>query len=189
LIQGLKRENANFMVIDADNSTLPSVGATHLQANSIRACVEGPVPCPMQRQGVDIVRGLLACAADNRFRWVALVEDDMTVCEGALQEISRVISRIPPFKSARFAKFSRATVFPIENIKPYSEYVFGHVHETPHDILLNFDWSDGNDYIHGESLFTHAGQVSTISERNDPVYIATYSGLRDEKCGTPLTGK
>ena len=185
LIKGLEREKAQYSIVDVDNSTLPSVGALRLQGKG-RECVNGPVPCQIQQQGVDIARGLLLCAASHNSKWIALIEDDMSICQGALETIKKVITRILPFKTARFAKFSRATVFPIENIKPYTDYVFEHVHETPYDILLNFDWAHGYDYLHDGSLFTHVGQMSTISERNDPVYIATYSSLRDETCGTPL---
>ena len=185
LIHGLEQEKAEYLIVDVDNSTLPSIGALRLQGKG-RECVDGPVPCPMQQQGIDIARGLLLCASSHNSKWIALVEDDMAICPGAMATMNTVIKRILPFKTARFAKFSRATVFPIENIKPYTDYVFDHVHETPHDILLNFNWVDGYDYIHEGSLFTHVGQMSTIAERNDPVYIATYSSLRDEKCGTPL---
>lgn len=188
LLNGLKREHAQYIVVDVDNSTLPSVGAIRLKGKG-KGCVDGPVPCPMQQQGIDIGRGLLACASSPGKKWIALIEDDMTICDGAIETINKTIRTIPPFKTARFAKFSRATVFPIEHIKPYTDYIFDHVYQVPHDILLNFDWDNGSDYIHKESLFTHAGKVSTIHERNDPLYISTYSSLRDETCGTPLVGK
>lgn len=190
LMQGLDAQGASYVVVDVDNSTLPSVGAVRLERRPDDVCRRGySVPCPMQRQGLDIVAALEICRDYQRSRWVGLIEDDMTVCDGGVREIEQVVAGLGRFKTARFAKFSRATVFPAYNIKPYARYVRQHVHVTPHDILLNYEWAHGVDYVHRVSLFTHQGKVSTIEERNDPAYMATYSDLRGETCGTPLLGK
>ena len=192
LVDGLKTEGAGrTMVVDVDNSTLPGVGAVPLSdANGgSQACVEGAaVPCETQKQGVDIVRGLEQCVRGSPVDYVAFVEDDMAPCAGSLATVRHVVLQLEGtgFRTARFAKFSRAMVLPVRNVGLYAAYVKRHVHERPHDILLNDAWVGGEDYVHPVSLFTHAGRVSTIEWRNDPAYIATYSGMRDESCGTPL---
>jgi hypothetical protein len=189
LIDGLYDENASFLVVDVDNSTAPEDGYLRLQ-EAPHPCAQGPVPCPVQRQALDIVRGLQACAnAEPSYPLVGLIEDDMIPCDGSLEVMRQTLETLQDFKTARFAKFSRAVILPRSNIPLYSKYVAMHVHQTPYDILLNFDWAGGEDYIHPVSLFAHQGQVSTIEERNDPDYLVTYSTLRDETCGTPLLGK
>lgn len=189
LIAGLEGEDADFMVVDVDDSTMPSVEAYRLGRRTHEACKFGPVECASQRQGLDIASALELCAWEHSGRWVALVEDDMAVCPGAVDTMEQVLLSLGAFKTARFAKFSRAAVLPVENIEPYVDYVRQRVHQIPHDILLNFEWAEGQDYVHHESLFAHRGRVSTIEERNNPVYMATYSDLRGEECGSRLVGK
>jgi hypothetical protein len=184
LTDGLEVQGANFMVIDTDNSTLGS--GVQLQTPDV-ACVPGHVECPQQKQGNDIVKGIQRCVGgERRTKWVALVEDDMVICDGSMKTIETVLGSLGHFKTARFAKYSRATVFEVENVNKYHDFVLAHIHETPHDLLLNHPWMDGQDYIHPVSLFAHAGKVSTIKERNDPAYLAMYSSIRDEACGSAL---
>jgi hypothetical protein len=190
LIAGLEREDADFMVVDVDNSTMPSVHAFRFGERTQQACRVGPVPCVVQRQALDVASALEVCASEHSTgRWVALVEDDMAVCPGAVEMMERVLPELGSFKTARFAKFSRAVVLPVENIEPYVDFVRQKVHMVPYDILLNFEWAEGQDYVHHESLFAHRGSVSTIEERNNLAYMATYSDLRGEECGSRLVGK
>ena len=185
LTDGLEVQGANFMVIDTDNSTFGS--GVQLQTPDV-ACVPGYVECPQQKQGNDLVKGIQRCVGgERRTKWVALVEDDMVICDGSMKTIQTVLASLGHFKTARFAKYSRATVFEVENVNKYHDFVLAHIHETPYDLLLSHPWADGQeDYIHPVSLFAHAGKVSTIKERNDPVYIAMYSSIRDEACGSAL---
>jgi hypothetical protein len=189
LEDALLEQDEDIMVIDTDNSTDREAMAFRL-VNEPTACLPGNVPCPMQRQAMDVVRGMQRCLQEEQgLRYLALVEDDMAPCEGAVRTITDTVDRLQDFKTARFAKFSRAVVLPKGNVLLYAKYVRRHVHETQHDILLNFKWARGEDYIHPHSLFTHQELVSTIMERNDPAYMQTYADLRGETCGTPLVGK
>ena len=187
VMAGLEGQDGNFMVVDVDNSTLPSVGAVRLGLQTVE-CKPGHISCAVQQQGSDVMRALEVCSSRGS-KWVALIEDDMLVCDDALVTMENVLRNVDGFKTARFAKFSRAVVFPVDKIAPYASFVRARIHETPYDILLNSDWAPGIDYIYHQSLFAHAGVVSTVAERNDPVFIATYSSLRDEACGSPLTGR
>ena len=172
LVTGLQDENANFLVVDVDNSTAgatinytPSIGALTLEGPP-QPCIPGPVPCPMQRQGVDIVRGLQRCAEEEpTSKYVGIIEDDMTVCKGSIQTIMQELQELRDFKTARFAKFSRATILPRKNIALYANYVMRNIHKTPHDILLNFDWAKGEDYIHPTSLFARRQGVHHQGEK------------------------
>jgi hypothetical protein len=175
------------MVVDVDNSTLPSVGAVR-QGVQIVECKPGHISCPVQQQGSDVMRALEVCGSRGS-KWVALIEDDMLACDNALVTMENVLRNVDGFKTARFAKFSRAVVFQVDKIAPYASFVRARIHETPYDILLNFDWAPGIDYIHQQALFAHKGAVSTVVERNDPVFIAMYSSMRDEACGSPLMGR
>jgi hypothetical protein len=191
-VAALKGQGGNFVVVDVDNSTLPSmVGAVvRLDAQAVECTESGRVSCAVQQQASDVVRALEACGGMGGSKWVALVEDDMLACDRALVTMENVLSKLHRFKTARFARFSRAVVFPSARIAAYAAFVRARIHETPYDILLNFDdWAPGIDYIHHQSLFAHMGAVSTVEERNDPAFIAKYGSLRDEACGSALVGK
>ena len=186
LVTALREQNANFVVVDVDNSTEGEY--LNLQESPYE-CTVGTVSCPAQRQGVDLVRGLQFCAGTSNASYVGLIEDDMLPCNESIHTMEQTLSKLSDFKTARFAKFSRATIFPRAHVALYTQYVMRHVHETPHDILLKFEWASGDDYIHPRSLFAHQGQISTIEERNDPLFIKTYSSIREEVCEGPLVGK
>ena len=188
VVAGLQQQGANFTVVDVDNSTLPSVGAVRLDWRP-RVCYPGYVSCPVQQQALDVMRALETCTARGAgSKWIGLVEDDMLICDKAIVTMESVLGKLYRFKTARFAKFSRAVVFPAANIAPYTAFVRAHVDETPYDLLLNHDWAAGIDYIHHQSLFAHKGLVSTVVERNDPKFIAAHGRMRDEACGSPLVG-
>ena len=178
LLEELTRQHAAFRVVDTDNSTLPSLGA--LKLARVTQCMEpsNVISCPVQKQALDVLDGLQLCLSSSHgLRWLALMEDDMLPCAGAIQTIELFLnstlstkSMWHDFKTARFANFSRAVVFPLDNIKPYSNYVRAHLRKAPYDSLLNSGgWApaESRDYIHARSLFSHAGKVSTIAERND----------------------
>jgi len=198
LLAELQAQHALFKVVDTDNSTLPSLKALKLAKRPEEQNCMLPanvISCPVQKQALDVLDGLQLCLSNLQSgpRWIALLEDDMLPCEGAVTKMEQFLNSSSEgewhsFKTARFAKYSRAVVFPLENIQPYSNYVRAHLRETPYDSLLSHrEWSLGNpDYVHSVSLFAHAGKVSTIQERNDPAFMATYAAWRDEACGMPL---
>jgi hypothetical protein len=191
LLEELTLQRAAFRVVDTDNSTLPSLKA--LKLARVTRCVEpsNVISCPVQKQALDVLDGLQLCLSSSP-RWLVLLEDDMLPCAGAIETMALFLnstlsaeSAWRSFKTARFAKFPRAVVFPLENIQPYSDYVRAHLREAPYDSLLNSGgWAPAgsSDYIHASSLFSHAGKVSTIAERNDPAFVTTYAALRDEAC-------
>ena len=148
LIESLKNEGASFMLVDTDNST----GKQGLGQD----CMPGLIPCPMQKQGVDLVRGLSLCAEESKSKWIALVDYDMKACKGSVRAMESVLSKLRLVKTARFATSSRAVVFTQGNVQRYYDHVMAHVHEIPRDGLLNYSWVDGIDYTHIESLFSHA---------------------------------
>jgi hypothetical protein len=193
LTHTLQTQEASFVIIDVDNSTTTK-NSTHITTLTPQRltlpCTPGFVGCPVQQQALDVMNALETCAKHTpNSQWLCLLEDDMIPCPNSISTIHSFIQSIPGtnnYKSARFAKYSRAAAFPISSIAPYTQFVKEHISDIPYDTAMNYEWAPGTDYRHKGSLFAHQGTASTIAERNDEEFIRTYSDLRNEACGDPL---
>lgn len=148
--------------------------------------------CKVRQQNWDVAIALPLCASHTRpGTWTMLFEDDMVACPNALSTIVSTLRTLDPsaYKTARFAKYSRAIAFPsAESIDGFHDTVRAGSCVLPYDHLLNKQWQAGaRDYYSNRgSLFQHIGVDSTIEYRNDKEYHSKYDPWRNENCGDAI---
>ena len=145
---------------------------------------EGVPSYVMLQSMLDITSGLLLCGRYTS-GWAVLVEDDNTLCEGALNELVTTLGG----RKVAFAKFSPSWTgmsFPVCKGRAYADYSASRLKTHPHDVTQRVeDWDNpdkGEMYTHARSLFKHIGRVSTQEYRNSEEFRALYAEMRDCEC-------
>jgi len=186
LIHGLEDAGANFDIVDVDNSTPASMMDVLSIPTTFECRTDGIISCPEQKRIWYILEGLARCIQDQNPQWVALTEDNLAVCDGGVETMHTVLESLGLFKLARFTKYSRVVVFPIEFIQTFSDYARKLLHMVSYDILLSFNWAEGRDYVHPTALFAYRGDIMTTMDKTSVIYMNAYNLMRQETCGASL---
>jgi hypothetical protein len=178
-----------LVIVDVDNSSNLSI-AYRLPKRTLEGCdgpdVEGVPSCKTRQSTLDITSALLECA-HHTSGWVVLVEDDTTLCSGALDDLVTTLATLDGTAMAKFSPFSAGMSIPASKARAYVDYSLTRLHTHPYDVTRVEDWDPtGRVYTHPRSLFQHIGHVSTQEYRNSEEFRALYAGMRDYECGRAL---
>jgi hypothetical protein len=196
--QGIARmDGIGLLVVDVDGtSNNMSSSARVLPDRQLATCYEHEVPsdslpnCKTRQSTLDVTASLELCAQYSS-GWVVLIEDDVEACTGAVLETVQVLSMLDTSKTsmARFSKFSRALAIPSRKIKQYSMNARSRLYSHPYDVTIVEEWDPpgGLYYVHARNLFHHIGEISTDTNKNDPVYVSRYRELRSDYCWEALS--
>lgn len=182
----------NVSYIDSALTELHRQGATVRVINTTDfprlSTADSAIPVSVQEAGHDVVSALEQCAQAHAASnpWIFMMEDDMVPCDGALAKVDAAL-RSDSAAAIFFSKFSRAFALQTSYLHQYTESVLAHIDSKPYDIVLRTGvWTTAPLVTYPVNLFHHIGQVSTIEERNDPLFVRTFQALRSDRCGEDM---
>ena len=142
----------------------------------------GQPPCSVRQQTRDVTAALAQCAARvPADGWVALVEDDTEMCEGALSTMPAALPGLAREQRWRFVAFSNyfsGTTFAQPAAVAFAVHAAGRRGEKPIDHLVWDPWAPGEYLETGGNLFAHRGRVSVFAYRNAAEFRELYDGMR-----------
>ena len=183
------RDGLALIVVDVDDSSSHSY-AFKLPNRTMATCdepdMEGVPSCITRQSTLDVTSALLLCSGYTS-GWVILVEDDNTLCEGALDEMATTLEKLDGVAMAKFSPLSTGMSFPASKVRAYVDYSVARLKTHPYDVTRVEDWDQGRVYVHERSLFSHVGTVSTQEYRNTEEFRTLYAGMRDYECWRRMT--
>ena len=208
-LESLRDENVKMQditVVDTDGSAGPWLAAFDnikspnlLNTRKQSECVDSGedvasgVPCRVLQSNYDVSMALSVCqnaASKKNKKWILFVEDDVTVCAGAMVKVRHELAQHQneEVSLVSFSKFSRCFAISVWYSMQMALEIRQWASVKPYDyVMWSNTWTGNSRQIkYATNLFHHIGETSTLAYRNLDGYKKMYGTMRADHCGQAL---
>ena len=151
------------------------------------------VPCRVLQSNYDVSMALSVCqnaAFKENKKWILFVEDDVTVCAGAMAKVRHELAQYQneEVSLVSFSKFSRCFAVSVWFSTQMALEIRQWASVKPYDhVMWSNTWAGNSKQVqYATNLFHHIGETSTLAYRNEDGYKEMYGSMRADSCGQGL---